>query len=578
MPSTSEIAADLNRSMDEIMEAARGVLKDRWGFDDFRADQARVLRDIFSGKDVLAVLPTGYGKSVCFQIPAMIAEGSTLVISPLIALMKDQVDDCNARGIPATYVNSHVDEDERTERLDDFIGGSYKLLYVAPERLRSKEFLATIRSAHISYLVVDEAHCASMWGHDFRPMYSRIKLILDAIGEAHGEDERPQVIAVTATATADIEDDIAESIGMRDDYVRFVGDPVRPNIKYEVCHTNEWSAINRIARAFDTAHGRYIVYVGTRAASQKIAEIVERQLYPGCVGFYHGGMRKEEREKVQNAFKDGKLPVIVATCAFGMGIDVPNIREVVHFGIPGSLEAYVQESGRAGRDGKNSRAILLNSDYSYTLQQAFLEEANPPYEAFECIWEYLHLAVTGPREQLSLSCAAISAILKSAGHCIESGVVRTVLNMMEKNDLVVRAYAGSGATLLVDKEQLGDATGKVVTKVAAELADLATGQLQKCCELHIDRASMASKLGMSKLAFSRALSVLNKKGIIRVERQFRGKTTRVKQWLAKLEDFLPREEIEAKRARELKRFAQMCAYVHAKDRAQCIRDYFQKGF
>lgn len=557
------------------MAAAKAVLKKHWGHGEFRTDQQTVIEHVRTGKDVLAVLPTGYGKSVCFQVPAILSEGCALVISPLIALMKDQVDDCNKRGIAATYVNSHVDEDEQEDRFDDFIAGCYKLLYVAPERIRSKMFMATLKRADIRYLVVDEAHCASMWGHDFRPMYSRIKTILDIIGE----DDRPQVIAVTATATADIEDDIAKSIGMKDNYERLIGDPIRANLRYTVEYGNEWATMNHLARSFDPIRGRYVVYVGTRNGAERVCEMVGSQIGSEYVGVYHGGLKKPDREKVQEAFKDGALPVIVATCAFGMGIDVPNIRSVIHFGIPGSLEDYVQESGRAGRDGQYSDVVLIDSAFSYELRQMFIDNANPPYAVFEMLWDWLH-SVLQKGMTLRKSGDAIADSIRASYQMdgrITGDMVRGALNIMEAYKLIARAYARSGMVLRVDKRLLPSVTGKVASHVASALLSLAEEKLQQLCTLHIDRNTFASSVNTTPSSLTRALKKIEKQGAIEVGRVFRGKTTRIKKYGVKLDEHLPKEQIVAKRAREVKRLQKMIEYVTADDHVAFIRAYFQKG-
>jgi ATP-dependent DNA helicase RecQ len=561
------------------MAEAKAALKKHWGHGQFRTDQKTVIENVRTGKDVLAVLPTGYGKSACFQIPAVLSEGSTLVISPLIALMKDQVDDCIERGIAATYVNSHVDEDEQEDRFNDFIAGCYKLFYVAPERIRSKMFISTLKQADIRYLVVDEAHCASMWGHDFRPMYSRIKTILDIIGDEH----RPQVIAVTATATADIEEDIAESIGMKPDYKRLVGDPIRPNLRYKVEYGNEWSTMNMWARRFDPILGRYVVYVGTRNGAERVCQMIGAQIGEEYVGVYHAGLRKPDREKVQQAFKDGTLPVIVATCAFGMGIDVPNIRAVVHFGIPGSIEDYVQESGRAGRDGRYSDVVLIESTFSYELRQMFIDNANPPYAVFQMLWEWLH-DVLEEGGTLHKSGDAIADAMRAAYEMdgrITGDMVRGALNIMEAHKLLAREYARSGIRLTVSLPKLEKVYGKVQTRIKnalkAHIADLMPSA-KGSVAISLDRETFASSISVTPLSLTRALKKVEEQGAVQIGRVFRGKTTRIKKWGADLDEHLPKERIVKKRERELRRLAKMMEYVNTPDRVQFIRTYFEKGF
>ena len=563
---------------------ATAILKKHWGHDAFRESQASVIEAALSGRDVLAVLPTGYGKSAAFQIPALIKDGCAIVISPLIALMKDQVDDCHKRGIKASYVNSHVDEDEIVERLDSLEDGDYDIFYVAPERIRNRNFMEALRIADINFLVVDEAHCASRWGHDFRPMYSRIKEIVKALGDAPG---RPPIIAVTATATKDIEDDIARSVGMADDYLRIVADPIRPNLSYQVMHGSPWSNLHTCVRRFDTRGGRYIIYVGTRNGSEKVAEIVGEDLGdPDVIGFYHAGMTKEERERVQDAFKDGQLPIIVATCAFGMGIDVPNIRAVIHFGIPGSLEDYIQEAGRAGRDGDHSDVVLMFDDYSVDLRRRFLDAANPPYELFLDVWAWLG-AKLEDGETLTLSAAKIADSMNSHFKRQADGrAVNGVLNTMESYGLVRRRYMRGGTTvafnprdlkIVIDAEPpLSERTQRVAVALWEETAGERNRDMVK---ITVDRGTFAEQCDVSELGLMRAFKKLQELGTLGIAPSFGGKSTQIvnKHYRKDIDAILPKDQIVAKRRREQKRLAEMIGYADTPDTIRYIRRYFGYG-
>lgn len=567
---------------DTALDAALGLLQKHWGHPRFRQSQRIVIEAALAGEDVLAVLPTGYGKSACFQIPALCKEGCAIVISPLIALMKDQVDDCHARGIPASYVNSHVDQDDIEERLDDLIGGAYKVFYVAPERIRNKYFLTAVRRADINFIVVDEAHCASRWGHDFRPMYSRIRELVELISGDDGV--RPPIIAVTATATRDIEDDIAESVGMVEGYTRIVADPIRPNLRYIVKHGNPWSNLGSLIDTFEPREGRYIVYVGTRNGAEKVAEIISNQLNPALVGFYHAGMAKEEREATQDAFKDGGKPIIVATCAFGMGIDVPNIRSVIHFGIPGSLEDYIQEAGRAGRDGKDSDVVLLFDQFSVKLRQMFLDGSNPPYELYLDVWKWLHAKLCNG-ETLSMSAKNISTAMSAFfRRNVNDRGVNGVLNTMESYGLVKRRYMRGGTTVrfmphdfrrMVDGGEHSPNTRSVIEAIWAEV----DADMNGVMEITFDREVFAKQCGIGQLSLMRALKSLQTFGAIKILPAFGGKTATItdKHYGADVNDILPGDEIKEKRDREVRRLRKMIGYADVSDPIQYIRDYFMKG-
>ncbi|MFG0315853.1 MAG: RecQ family ATP-dependent DNA helicase [Planctomycetota bacterium JB042] len=343
------------------------TLKDRFGFTGFRAGQEEIVRAVLAGRDVLAVMPTGGGKSLGYALPALRLDAPVLVVSPLIALMKDQVDALVAKGIPASCVNSTVSVDEQVERLEAFRRGALRLLFVAPERFRSPRFLAAFEGFTPGLFAVDEAHCISEWGHDFRPDYLRLREAAEAIG-------RPPIVALTATATAEVREGIARSLGLRDPLVLVKGFE-RPNLEFVV--TRVRSAEEKLERVAEEVlrGGRGIVYAATRKSVQETAIALRRR--GGKIGFYHAGLSDSDRRTVQDRFKSGVLPVVVATNAFGMGIDRPDLRFVVHVDVPGSVEAYTQEAGRAGRDGAPARCVLLYRPADQRLQRFFVDTAYP---------------------------------------------------------------------------------------------------------------------------------------------------------------------------------------------------------
>lgn len=355
------------------------ALKQHFGFSGFLDGQEEVMTEIVSGRDGLVVMPTGGGKSLCYQIPALCFGGVTLVISPLIALMKDQVDALVARGIAATMINSTVPWPEQKERLDGMRTGRWKLVYVAPERFRAESFLSALSGVEVSLFAVDEAHCLSQWGHDFRPDYLRLGKALEKIG-------RPQCIALTATATPIVRDDICQVLGLREPFERVSGFS-RPNLALNITAVDKASQKDDRIRAIVAAHRTGIIYCATRKKVESVSETLASWGLK-CIA-YHGGMSDQERERAQEIFIHRKADIAVATNAFGMGIDRSDVRFVIHYEVPGSVEAYYQEAGRAGRDGENAVCELLFNYADTRTQEFFIDGANPSATTVRAIYQYL---------------------------------------------------------------------------------------------------------------------------------------------------------------------------------------------
>jgi len=368
-----------------MSESIHNILQTYWGYSTFRPLQEEIIQSVLSGNDTLALLPTGGGKSVCYQVPALAQDGLVLVISPLIALMKDQVEQLKRKGILAIAIHSGMRRSEVDIALDNCIYGSIKLLYVSPERLKSDLFITRVQKMNIRIIAVDEAHCISEWGHDFRPAYREIAAIRDILPGV-------PVIALTATATEMVMNDIIDQLQLEAPEI-FTKSFSRSNLSYSCLF--EENKEKRLLSMLQRTPGMCIVYAGTRAKVVRIASFLNKNQI--SAEFYHGGLDHKERNIKQDAFMKNKVRVMVATNAFGMGVDKPDVRLVVHMDLPDSLEAYFQEAGRAGRDGQKSFAVLLhtNKDEDELLERVV--QAHPSAEIIRRVYQslanYYQLAV-----------------------------------------------------------------------------------------------------------------------------------------------------------------------------------------
>ena len=352
---------------------ARERLREVFGYDEFRPGQAEVVASVLGGRDTLAVLPTGGGKSLCYQIPALLLDGLTVVVSPLLALMKDQVDALVRDGVAAAAVNSTVDFEEQKAILRRAATGELRLLYVAPERFSNGWFMSALRGVRVALLAIDEAHCISQWGHDFRPSYRDLGGVRARLGE-------PPIVALTATADPRVREDIVGRLGLREADVRIAGFD-RPNLRFHAVRVrSQREKLDRIAELLEALGGEAsaIVYCATRKRVESLAEGLQRRRIR-CAR-YHAGMAEEDRTRIQDAFARDSLRIIVATNAFGLGIDKPDVRLVIHHDLPESIEAYYQEAGRAGRDGDPAECVLYFAPRDRGLREFFIELSHPTPE------------------------------------------------------------------------------------------------------------------------------------------------------------------------------------------------------
>jgi ATP-dependent DNA helicase RecQ len=349
-----------------LLKEAHRYLKQYFGYDSFRSGQEEIIKNVLNGTNTGALMPTGGGKSICYQIPALIFPGITLVISPLISLMKDQVDTLLQNGIPATFLNSSLSASEADKRMAEAVKGAYKLIYLAPERLENHHFLKRLQQLDISMVAIDEAHCISQWGHDFRPSYLRIQTLIEQL------PSKPVILALTATATTAVQTDICRVLGIEEANVVTTGFS-RKNLFFSVVKGENKSAyLKRYLSLNKTESG--IIYTATRKEADSLYETLNKNGIKA--GRYHAGMGEGERSAQQEGFLRDDLAVMVATSAFGMGIDKSNVRFVIHYQTPKNMESYYQEAGRAGRDGLRSECILLYSPQDLRIQRFLIDQSN----------------------------------------------------------------------------------------------------------------------------------------------------------------------------------------------------------
>ena len=537
-----------------------GALKRFFGYDRFLDYQQEIVDRIASGGELCVIMPTGAGKSLCYQLPVLMTPGYGIVASPLIALMKDQVDSLVARGIPAGCINSTIPFNEQRELLDRAAAGYLKLLYVAPERFGVDFFREFLRRTPPKILVVDEAHCISQWGHDFRPAYLRL-------GQAAAEFDIPQICAFTATATPTVRRDIRKQLH-REEMELFVAGFRRPNLAFKVMKVSGESEKLRTLRELLKEPMTTIIYAATRQAVDNLTEAL-----PDVIG-YHAGMSDAERSDAQNRFMNDPHPVLAATNAFGMGIDRADVRRVIHYQIPGSLEAYYQEAGRAGRDGEKAECILLFAYSDRYIQQFLIDMNNPSLECISAVYAALRREVrrTGVNHvELTMKELAALAGIKSDG---QAGAA---LSVLEKKGLILRDFHQHGAgemRFTGDLKQLALVNQLESTQRARFISRLIKcygGQLLNFSSYTVDDLAVVAGLGAEQVR--RVIRALEGE-CLEWRSSFAGRAVSLTDPERPMPE-LDREEIEAKRSAENARLDEVIAYAGSRRcRQATLIDYF----
>ncbi|MCX6153334.1 MAG: RecQ family ATP-dependent DNA helicase [Candidatus Kapabacteria bacterium] len=554
---------------ENYQERLLNLLNQHFGFNEFRNGQDDVIYSILNGNNTLTVMPTGGGKSLCYQLPAIIYEGLTLVISPLIALMKDQVDALVKVGIPATFINSSLNYSESEYRIRNIIEGNYKIAYIAPERLEVQSFLDKLSMMNISFLAIDEAHCISEWGHDFRPSYLKIPKIFNHINNV-------PVAAFTATATPEVQKDIVKILNL-DKVEKFIRGFDRPNLTYITEEVKD-KAIRLRQLCKEVKKGSVIVYCGTRKRVEMYAEDLRNTGLD--IEIYHAGLDISIRKITQERFKSGEKRIIIATNAFGMGIDKHDVRKVIHVDIPQTIESYYQEAGRAGRDGEAAECILLYQKGDSKLQEYFIENNHPERKDIEAVYDTLY-----DINQISIGQRSHSPIYVDNLQIANTAGVTSIkasaaISLLERTGIIKKysGYTNARIQITATRDQLQDYFESTSEKnrqvLEAIFRSIASEAFYNECDLDINYLS--NKYDIPYDDINEALeSIQNSRLVEYVPSGAAGGIVLMKDRLTIKSIPVDYKQIDDRRKRAYKKLGQV---IHYAETSQCKRNYILHYF